>query len=157
MAKQKKNETLLARNRKASHEYHLLRRLEAGLVLLGPEVKSARAGKVNLKEAFIQIQQNEAWLYQAHFSPYTYARSIEIDPVRKRKLLLHAEEIAKLHREITAGGMTLVPTKLYMSNGKIKIEIALAKGKKLHDKRESSKRQDAKREMDRAQSSRVVD
>jgi len=156
LAKPTKTEPLLASNRKASHEYHLIRRLEAGLVLIGPEVKSARAGKVNLKEAYVQIRQGEAWLLQAHFSPYSHARNIEVDPVRPRKLLLHASEILKLEREMAAGGMTLVPTKLYTKEGRIKLEIALAKGKKLHDKRDAKKQQEADREMDRARSSRVV-
>lgn len=146
---------VLAMNRSASHEYHLLARYEAGIALTGPEVKSAREGRVNLKEAYARIKDGEAFLHNAHFSPYTHARLADADPVRVRKLLLHAKEIRKLAKETEAGGVTLVPTKLYLKSGRIKIEIALARGKKLYDKRESKKRQEMKREMDRARFSRT--
>ena len=146
----KGGDPVLASNRKASHEYHLLRRLEAGLVLTGPEVKSARAGRVNLKESYCAVRKGEAFLVGAHFSPYTHATHDEVDPVRTRKLLLHAREIRKLEKETTSGGMTIVPTKLYLKGGRIKLEIAVARGKKLHDKRETARAKEMDREMDRA-------
>lgn len=157
MARKKRKQPagdLLATNRAAGHEYHLLKKFEAGLVLLGHEVKSARRGQVQLKEAYARIRNGEVWLYQAHFSPYTHARTSEADPVRPRKLLLHASEIRKLEKETTSGGVTLIPTRLYLKNGRIKIEIALARGKKLHDKRESSRKREIEREMARARGSR---
>ena len=144
----------LASNRAAGHEYHLLRRLEAGIVLTGPEVKSARLGRVNLKESYARILRGEVWLLGAHFSPYEHARLEEAEPVRRRKLLLHGAEIRKLVKEVEQNGMTIVPTRLYLKNGRIKLEIAVAKGKKLYDKRETKKKQDMKREADRAVSER---
>lgn len=148
--KKKEPGSVLAMNRAASHEYHLIRRLEAGIVLLGPEVKSARLGRVNLKESYARIKNGEVFLHGAHFSPYTHAGRENLDPVRPRKLLLHAQEIRKLAKELTSSGMTLVPTRLYLKEGLIKIEIAVARGKQQHDKRESMRRRDADREMRRA-------
>ncbi len=159
MARKSKKSTggpVLATNRKASHEFHLERRLEAGLVLLGPEVKSAREGRVNLKESHCRIQKGEVWLVGAHFSPYTHAVREAVDPVRPRKLLLHAQEIRKLAKELDGTGLTIVPTKLYLKQGRIKLEIAVARGKKQHDKRESMKRRDADREMRRETGSREL-
>ena len=147
---------VLATNRSAPHEYHLIRRLEAGIVLHGPEVKSARERRVNLKESYARITGGEVFLYQAHFSPYSHARLDDADPVRPRKLLLHAAEIRKLSKEIEGTGMTLIPTRLYLKNGKIKLEIAVAKGKQHHDKRESIKKRDIEREMRQATGSRTV-
>lgn len=141
---------VLASNRSASHEYHLDKRIEAGIALLGPEVKSARAGKINLKESYARISNGEIFLIGAHFSPYGHARGEEIDPVRRRKLLLHAKEIRKLARELEGTGMTLVPTKAYLKNGRVKIEIAVGRGKKLHDKREAKRKRETEREMARA-------
>lgn len=157
MAKKKKPDRtnpILANNRKASHEFHLLERYEAGIVLTGPEVKSAREGRVNLKESYARIRSGEVFLLQAHFSPYTHARNEDADPVRPRKLLLHAREIRKLSKELEGTGMTLVPTKLYLKAGRIKLEIAIARGKKLYDKRDSLKRKQADREIARGKSSR---
>ena len=157
MARKKKSGSdspILATNRSASHEYHLSHRIECGMVLLGPEVKSARAGKVNLKESYARIRNGEVFLVGAHFSPYTHARQDEIDPTRARKLLLHSDEIRKLLKELEGTGMTLVPTKMYLKNGRIKIEIAVGRGKKLHDKRDSKKRKEADREIARATSLR---
>ena len=157
MVKKKKgggDSPILASNRSASHEYHLIQRIECGMVLLGPEVKSARAGKVNLKESYAKIRNGEIFLVGAHFSPYTHARQDEIDPTRARKLLLHAAEIKKLSRELEGTGMTLVPTKMYLKNGRIKLEIALGRGKKLHDKRDSKKKKESDREIARATSLR---
>jgi len=133
------SESILATNRAAGHEYHLLRRIEAGLVLTGPEVKSARARRVNLKEGYARIQGGEAFLIGVNFSPYDHARREEIDPVRPRKLLLHAHEIRKLARETESGGTTLVPTRLYLKAGRVKVEIALARGKKAYDKRDAAR------------------
>ena len=144
----------LARNRAASHDYFLLERLEAGIVLTGTEVKSAREGLVNLKEAYAQIENGEAFLHNAHISPYAQGNRENVDPVRTRKLLLHAREIRKLARETQAGGVTLVPIRLYLKEGRIKLELAVAKGKKAHDKREAKQKQEAEREMARARSLR---
>jgi SsrA-binding protein len=141
---------VLARNRSASHEYHLENRIEAGIALLGPEVKSARAGKINLKESYARSQQGEVFLIGAHISPYGPARRDDIDPIRRRKLLLHAREIRKLERELEGTGLTLVPTKVYLKNGRIKVEIAVGRGKKLHDKRDVNRKREAQREIDRA-------
>lgn len=149
----KDGEAILASNRAAAHEFHLLQRVEAGIVLLGPEVKSARAGRVNLKEAYARIKNGEVFLLGAHFSPYTHAREAP-DPVRPRKLLLHAREIRKLAKETESSGTTLVPTKLYLKGGRIKVEIAVARGKKAHDKRETLKQKQAEREMRREVGSR---
>ena len=157
MARKKKgggDSPILASNRSASHNYHLERRIEAGIVLLGPEVKSARAGKINLKESYARISDGEIFLIGAHFSPYSHARRDEIDPVRRRKLLLHAVEIRKLARELEGTGMTLVPTKAYLKNGRIKIEIAVGRGKKVHDKRDAKRKQESDREIARESSLR---
>jgi SsrA-binding protein len=143
-------DAVLASNRAASHEFHLLERFEAGVVLNGPEVKSCRAGKVNLKEAYAKVKDGEVFLHGAHVSPYVQAGRDAPDPVRVRKLLLHAREIRKLARETEQGGMTLVPTKLYLKGGRIKLEIAVGKGKKAGDKREALKEKESAREMARA-------
>ncbi len=159
MSKKKKasHGPVLARNRSASHEFVLLERFEAGIVLLGTEVKSARLGKVNLKEAYAKILKGEVFLLKAHISPYEQGNVFNHEPTRPRKLLLHAREIRKLARATEAGGATLVPTQIYLKNGRIKIEIAVAKGKKLHDKREASRRREMDREIARATGSRGVD
>jgi SsrA-binding protein len=145
---------LLASNRSARYEYHLLKKFEAGIVLTGTEVKSAREGRVNLRDAYARVQAGEVFLHQAHFSPYSHARVEEIDPLRPRKLLLHASEIRKLAKETGTSGVTLVPTRLYLKQGKIKVEIALARGKRSYDKRESTKRREVEREIARAKSVR---
>lgn len=145
---------LLATNRAASHEFHLVRRIEAGIVLTGPEVKSARAGQVNLKDSYARIRNGEVFLHDAHFSPYTHSSLTDCEPRRTRKLLLHAREIRKLAKEIDASGMTLVPTRMYLKQGRVKIELAVARGKKTYDKREASRRKEVEREMERARSVR---
>jgi SsrA-binding protein len=147
--------TVLASNRAASHEFHLLRKLEAGIALTGPEVKSARGGRVHLREAYARIRNGEAFLCKAHFGPYSHARCDDYDPTRTRKLLLHSREIRKLARETESASMTLVPTRLYLKKGRIKVEIALARGKRAYDKRESSRRKEMEREMARARGSRT--
>jgi len=128
---------ILSDNRHAAHNFHLMERFEAGLALTGTEVKAARAGKVQLKDSYAEIVGNEAWLVQAHISPYTHGNRQNHDPLRRRKLLLHRQEIDKLSGKTREKGLTLIPTKLYLKNGKIKCELALAKGKKLYDKREA--------------------
>jgi SsrA-binding protein len=130
---------ILSDNRSAGHNFHLLDRYEAGLVLTGTEVKSAKSGKIQLKESYAEVAGNEAWLMNAHISEYSHGNIMNHTPVRKRKLLLHRSEIEKLQSETREKGLTLVPTKLYLKAGRIKVEIAVAKGKKFHDKREASK------------------
>ena len=130
---------ILSDNRSAGHDYHLLDRYEAGLVLTGTEVKSAKNGKIQLKESYAEVNENEAWLLNAHISEYSHGNIMNHAPVRKRKLLLHRSEIDKLRSETREKGLTIVPTKLYLKGGLIKIEIATAKGKKFHDKREAIK------------------
>jgi SsrA-binding protein len=130
---------ILSDNRSAGHDYHLLDRYEAGLVLTGTEVKSAKKGKIQLKESYAEVTDNEAWLLNAHISEYSHGNIMNHPPVRKRKLLLHRSEIEKLRSETREKGLTIVPTKLYLKGGLIKIEIATAKGKKFHDKREAIK------------------
>ncbi len=153
--KAKPDEKNLATNRAASHEFHLLQRIEAGIVLTGTEVKSARAGKVNLKDAFARIDKaGEIFLHNAHFSPYSHGNRQNHEPVRPRKLLLHAREIRKLAKQVEAGGRTLVPLRLYLKKGRVKVELALAQGKELHDKREASRKREMEEEMDRARGAR---
>jgi SsrA-binding protein len=141
---------LLAQNRKAYHDYFIEETLEAGIVLKGTEIKSIRRGSVNLRDAYAQVENGEVWLHNMHVSPYEQGNRFNHDPTRSRKLLLHKSEIAKLVGASREKGYTLVPTRLYLRNGFCKVELALAKGKKLHDKRESMKKRDAQREIDRA-------
>ncbi len=135
---------ILSDNRAAGHHYFLSDRLEAGLVLTGTEVKSARDGKIQLKDAFAEVSGNEAWLVNAHIGQYSHGNIMNHEPTRKRKLLLHRQEISKLLATTREKGLTLVPTRLYLKDGRVKVEIAVGKGKKLHDKRESER----EREMD---------
>ena len=144
---------ILSDNRSAGYNYQLLERFEAGLVLTGTEVKSAKDGKIQLKESYAEVNDNEAWLLNAHISEYSHGNIMNHAPVRKRKLLLHRSEIDKLQTETREKGLTIIPTKLYLKGGRIKIEIAVAKGKKFHDKREATKAKEmqaeAKAEMGR--------
>jgi len=156
-SKEKQDAKVLATNRAASHEFHLLQRFEAGIVLTGTEVKSARHGKVNLKDAYARVKDGEMFLVNAHISPYTQGNRENHEPRRTRKLLLHAREIRKLARETVTTNLTLVPTRMYLKKGRVKVELALARGKKLYDKRESSRRKDEEREMARARGTRSVD
>jgi SsrA-binding protein len=135
---------ILSDNRSAGHHYYLSDRLEAGLVLTGTEVKSAKDAKIQLKEAYGEVVGNEAWLVNAHIGQYSHGNIMNHEPMRRRKLLLHRKEIDKLLGQTREKGLTLVPTKLYLKNGLIKLELAIGKGKKLHDKRESER----EREMD---------
>lgn len=130
---------ILSDNRSAGHNYHLLDRYEAGMVLTGTEVKAAKSGKIQLKESYAEVSEDEAWLLNAHISEYSHGNIMNHAPVRKRKLLLHRSEIDRLRVETRENGLTLVPTKLYLKGGRIKIEIAIAKGKKMHDKREAAR------------------
>ncbi len=130
---------ILTDNRQAGHLYTLSDRMEAGLVLSGTEVKSARDGKIQLKDAFGEVIGGEAWLMNAHIGQYSHGNIMNHEPVRRRKLLLHKSEIKKLHEIIRERGLTIVPTKLYLKHGLVKVELAVGKGKKLHDKRESEK------------------
>ncbi|MGA8025986.1 MAG: SsrA-binding protein SmpB [Bryobacteraceae bacterium] len=130
---------ILSDNRAAGHNYHLLDRYEAGIVLTGTEVKAAKSGKIQLKESYGDVSDGEAWLLNAHISEYSHGNIMNHAPVRKRKLLLHRSEIEKLRTETREKGLTLVPTKVYLKAGRIKVEIAVAKGKKFHDKREAVK------------------
>ena len=127
-------------NRQAFHEYHILDKFEAGAVLLGTEVKSIMAGRIQLKDSYVTIKEGEVWLLNSHISHYSHGNINNHEPLRSRKLLLHRKEIEKLEKETTQKGMTLVVTKIYWKNGRIKFEVGVAKGKKLYDKRETEMR-----------------
>jgi SsrA-binding protein len=145
---------IVADNRSAGHNYHLGDRFEAGMVLSGTEVKAAKAGKIQLKESYADIIGNEAWLLNAHISEYSHGNRYNHQPVHKRKLLLHRREIDKLLGQTKEKGLTLIPTKVYLKNGRLKCELALAKGKKVHDKRESERAREAEAEARVAMSRR---
>jgi SsrA-binding protein len=140
----------IARNRQASHRYHLLEKWEAGLVLTGTEVKSLREGKAQIKDGYAALRDGEVWLYNVHIPPYAPASRENHEPERPRKLLMHKREIERLIGKTREKGLTLVPTRLYFHDGRAKVEIALAKGKDVGDKRQSIKEREMKREMDRA-------
>jgi SsrA-binding protein len=146
---------ILGENRSAGHNYHLLERYEAGMVLTGTEVKAAKNGKVQLKESYAEVSEEEAWLMNAHISEYSHGNIMNHAPVRKRKLLLHRSEIDKLQQETREKGLTLIPTKIYLKTGRIKIEIAVAKGKKFHDKREAIKAKEMEAEAKAAMARRA--
>lgn len=141
---------IIANNKKAYHDYFIDEVLEAGMVLLGTEVKSLRLGKANLKDAFCRIMGGELYVNNLHISPYEFGNRENHDPTRVRKLLVHRAELDKLTRKVEEKGLSLVPTKLYFKNGRVKLEIGVARGKKLHDKRETLKQKEADREMARA-------
>lgn len=145
---------IVSDNRSAAHNYHLAERFEAGIVLTGTEVKAARAGKVQLKDSYAEIIGNEAWLMNAHISPYSHGNIANHEPVHRRKLLLHRREIDKLLGQTREKGFTLIPTKMYLKNGLLKCELALAKGKKIHDKREAERARQMESEARAAMSSR---
>lgn len=147
-------EKLISNNRKAFHDYHIFDTFTAGMVLTGTEIKSVRAGKVNLKDSFAKVEGGEVFVYNMHISPYEMGNIYNHDPERKRKLLLNKQEINKLIGKMKQSGYTIVPTKLFLLNGWAKLEIGLAQGKKLHDKRESLAKKDTKREIDRAMKGR---
>jgi len=137
-------------NRQAPHYYHLLERFEAGIELTGTEVKSIRGGKVNLRDSYAAVKEGEVWLIDCHISPYTAASYLNHDPLRDRRLLLHREEINKLAGRTVEKGLTLIPIRLYAKGNRIKCEIALAKGKKVYDRREATRRRDIDRETQQA-------
>lgn len=140
---------LICQNRKAFHDYEILDTLEAGMVLVGSEVKSLREGRANLKDSYAKVKKNEVFLYDLHISPYSHASYNNHEPERVRKLLLHAYEIRKLSIKTQERGFSLIPLKLYFKGGKVKVQIALAQGKKSYDKRQSIKNKEEKRELDR--------
>ncbi len=139
-------EKALASNRAAYHNYHILDKYEAGIALTGTEVKSVLAGRVQLKEGYVAIREGEAWLFNAHISPYAHGNRENHEPLRTRKLLLHRREIERLDQAIAKDGMTLVATRIYLKNRRIKIEVAIARGKKMYDKRETELRRTVDRE-----------
>jgi SsrA-binding protein len=147
-------EHLIVDNRRARHDYHLLDRIEAGLVLTGTEVKSLRDGRASLQQAYADVRGEEAWLVGAHISVYEQGNLANHDPDRDRKILLHKKEIASLAGKVAQRGLTLVPTKLYFKNGRVKVELALARGKEVRDKRRDIAKREADRQMERALKSR---
>jgi SsrA-binding protein len=145
-----RDEKLIVDNRRARHDYHLLERFEAGLQLTGTEVKSLRAGRVTLAQAYADLRDGEVWLVGAHIDEYAQGNIANHDPDRDRKLLLHRREIESLIGKVQEKGLTLVPTRLYFKNGRAKLEVALARGKEQRDKRRDLAKRDAQREMERA-------
>ncbi len=144
------NIKIITENRKARHDYQIEETYEAGLVLAGTEVKSLRAGRANLKDSFARVDKGEVFLYNAHISPYDQASRFNHDPRRTRKLLMNKYEIRRLIGRVQEKGLTLVPLRMYFKNGRAKVELALAKGKKLYDKRDDIAARDAKREVEKA-------
>jgi SsrA-binding protein len=141
-----KAQTSIAENRKAFHDFHMLETFEAGMVLLGTEVKAIREGRVNLRDSFARVENGEVYLYNVHISPYSHRGYADHEPLRRRKLLLHRNEILKLVGKTVEKGMTLVPVRMYFKNGRVKVAVSLAKGKKDYDKRETIKRREVDRE-----------
>jgi SsrA-binding protein len=152
----KKDDTLkiLSDNRQAGHNYFLMDRFEAGMVLTGTEVKAAKDGKIQLKDAYASVIGNEAWLLNAHISQYSHGNRENHPPIRNRKLLLHRREIDSLYGKVREKGLTIVPTRLYFKDSRVKIELAVARGKEQRDKRRDVVERDAKRQMERALKSR---
>ncbi|MCD8353901.1 MAG: SsrA-binding protein SmpB [Clostridiales bacterium] len=145
---------VVASNRKAYHDYYILEKYEAGIELAGTEVKSIRAGRVNLKDAFCQVKNGELYVYGMHISPYEQGNIFNKDPMRDRRLLMHRQEIRRLYAHVKQDGYALIPLSLYFKNSRVKVEVGLAKGKKLYDKREAMAERAAKRDMDREMKSR---
>jgi len=143
------NVKVVATNRKARFEYFLLEHYEAGMALMGSEIKSIRAGQVSLAEAYVNVDGQQAWLMEAHIAPYLQANRFNHDPRRPRRLLLHKKELRVLWDAVRQKGVTVVPTRIYLKEGRAKLEIAIAKGKKLHDKRQAIAQRDAEREIER--------
>ncbi len=140
----------MAVNRKARHDYHIEETYEAGIVLTGTEIKSIRAGRVNIRDSYARVENGEVFLLNAHISPYEQGNRYNHDPLRPRKLLLNKRERRQLHSKTQEKGLTLIPLRIYLKNGRAKLELAVARGKKLYDKREDIAARDAKREMERA-------
>src|SRR6266567_2377629 len=149
-----KAHTSIAENRKAFHDFHLLETFECGLVLLGTEVKAIREGRVNLRDSFARVEDGEVFIYNVHISPYSHRGYADHEPLRRRKLLLHRSEIRKLIGRTVEKGMTLVPTRLYFKDGRVKVAVSIAKGKKDYDKRETIKKRETDRETRAAVKSR---
>ncbi|HEX5726399.1 MAG TPA: SsrA-binding protein SmpB [Longimicrobiaceae bacterium] len=147
--KARSGDRVVAQNRKARHEYHVLETWEAGLVLQGTEVKSLRAGKANLSDAFARFDRGELWLYNLHISPYEQGNRFNHDPLRPRKLLLHRSELRRLVGSVEQQGLTLVPLDVHFSHGHAKVRLGLVRGKKLHDKRETLRQRAVAREVER--------
>ena len=145
----------IAENRKAFHDYHILETFEAGIALLGTEVKGIREGQANLRDSYARVDNGEVWLFNVHINPYSHRGYVDHDPKRKRRLLLHKYEIRKLIGKTVEKGLTLVPTKMYFKNGRVKVAIALARGKAVHDKRETMRRREVDRETRAAVKERV--
>ncbi|OIO87826.1 MAG: SsrA-binding protein [Anaerolineae bacterium CG2_30_64_16] len=151
MARQSEGEVKqVATNRKALHDYEVVDTFEAGIALTGTEIKSVRAARVNLRDGFVQIRQGEAWLLNVHISPYDFGNRENHEPRRERKLLLHRREIRKLQSKVSERGWTIVPLRMYLKDGRAKIEIALVRGKRLYDKRDAVAERDMNRELQRA-------
>lgn len=148
------NVKVVATNRKARHDYFLLETYEAGLVLQGSEIKSIRAGQVSIKEAYVRTNGKEAWLVNAHIAPYDPASTQNHDPLRDKKLLLHKKQIEEISGEVRNKGTTIIPIQLYLSRGRAKVEIAVAKGKRQYDKRQAIRKRDSQRDIDRALSNK---
>lgn len=148
--KQQSGIKLIAQNKRARHDYHILETFEAGLALTGTEIKSIRAHRVSLKRGYVQPRGDELWLVDVHIAEYEQGNRENHDPIRPRKLLLHRREINKIMDALNQKGLTCVPTKLYLKNGRAKVEIALVRGKKLHDKRQDMARRDSQRQVERA-------
>ncbi|WP_291985924.1 SsrA-binding protein SmpB [Luteitalea sp.] len=151
-----KTPRLLADNRKAGFDFEYLEQFEAGVVLLGTEVKAIREGRINLRDSYARVERGEVWVYNIHISPYSHRGYAEHEALRRRKLLLNRAEIRKLIGRTVEKGLTLVPTKMYLKDGRVKINLALARGKKAHDKRETIKRRESDRETRAAVKERVV-
>jgi SsrA-binding protein len=143
-------EKVVTFNRKALHDYHILETVEAGLVLTGTEIKSIRDGRVNLREAYARPEDDELWLHNAHIAQYPSAGQSNHEPTRKRKLLLHRSQIEELSQAVEEKGLTLVPLRLYLRSGRAKVELALARGRRMHDKRQAIAKREAERQMERA-------
>ncbi len=141
---------VIAENRKAFHDYFIDEKFEAGIVLSGTEVKSLRNGKINLKDSYVSVKEGEMWLIGVNISPYEMGNRFNLDPMRSRKLLMHKKEIIRLYSTVKQDGLTLVPTKCYFKDGKVKFEIGLARGKKDYDKRDTIAEKQAKRDIERA-------
>jgi SsrA-binding protein len=150
MGKMRGGIRVVANNRRATFDFHLLERYEAGLVLTGTEIKSVRANQVSLRRSYVQNRNGELWLIEAHIAPYEHGGRENHEPTRPRKLLLHRSEINKIIDKMVQASLTIVPTKLYLKDGRAKIEIALARGKRKYDKRQALARRDAERQVERA-------
>lgn len=150
----RKAERLIAENRKAFHDYHIVETLEAGVALLGTEVKSIREGRVNLRDSYARVEDGEVFLYNVHISPYSHRGYADHEPLRRRKLLLKKQEIRKLIGKTVERGMTLVPVRLYFKNNRVKVAVSLAKGKQSHDKREAIRARESDREARAAMKAR---